>query len=240
MLDSGSNSLYLAIKNLNLPKGSEVILPSFTWVSCAQSILLNNLIPVFCDVDLYTQNVTVDLIKQKITYNQPFTNFGGSIAVSSNGNLILVGASNSDSNFGAGIVYTRNNSSGPWLFNNKLTGDSANDFFGTSVATNSDGTVLIIGGPADDNLAGSNAGAALVYTGNSNVGWKLRQKLTGDNADDFFGQSVATTNNGNIIIRFDAFVLDINTIRQQLTAQHFTIHHVFTTSKGSNIDNILF
>jgi aminotransferase len=69
MLDSGSNALFLAIKNLNLPKGSEVILPSFTWVSCAQSILLNNLIPVFCDVDLYTQNVTVDLIKQKITNN---------------------------------------------------------------------------------------------------------------------------------------------------------------------------
>jgi aminotransferase len=67
MVDSGSNALYLALKNLNLPKGSEVILPSFTWVSCAQSILLNDLIPVFCDVDLYTQNVTVDLIQEKIT-----------------------------------------------------------------------------------------------------------------------------------------------------------------------------
>jgi len=67
MLDSGSNALYLAIKNLNLPIGSEVILPSFTWVSCAQSILLNGLVPVFCDVDLYTQNVTCDLIKEKIT-----------------------------------------------------------------------------------------------------------------------------------------------------------------------------
>jgi len=69
MVDSGSNALYLALKNLNLPKGSEVILPSFTWVSCAQSILLNDLIPVFCDVDLFTQNVTVNLIKEKITNN---------------------------------------------------------------------------------------------------------------------------------------------------------------------------
>lgn len=69
MVDSGSNGLYLAIKNLNLPMGSEVIVPSFTWVSCAQSILLNNLKPVFCDVDLYTQNVTADLIEEKITKN---------------------------------------------------------------------------------------------------------------------------------------------------------------------------
>lgn len=67
MVDSGSNAIYLAIKSLNLPKNSEVILPSFTWVSCAQSIVLNNLKPVFCDVDLYTQNVTASHISKKIT-----------------------------------------------------------------------------------------------------------------------------------------------------------------------------
>jgi aminotransferase len=69
MVDSCSNALYLAIKSLNLPQKSEVILPSFTWVSCAQSILMNDLIPIFCDVDLYSQNVTTDLISQKITRN---------------------------------------------------------------------------------------------------------------------------------------------------------------------------
>lgn len=67
MVDSGSNAIYLALRNLNLPLGSEVILPSFTWVSCAQSILMNGLIPVFCDVDILTQNVTSKLISEKIT-----------------------------------------------------------------------------------------------------------------------------------------------------------------------------
>lgn len=67
MVDSCSNAIYLAIKSLNLPAKSEIILPSFTWVSCAQSVLMNNLIPVFCDVDLYSQNVTADLISEKIT-----------------------------------------------------------------------------------------------------------------------------------------------------------------------------
>ena len=57
MVDSGSNALYMAVKLLDLPPGSEVILPSFTWVSCAQAILLNGLRPVFCDVDLRTMNV---------------------------------------------------------------------------------------------------------------------------------------------------------------------------------------
>ncbi|CAG1004333.1 partial dTDP-4-dehydro-2,3,6-trideoxy-D-glucose 4-aminotransferase, partial [Anaerolineae bacterium] len=40
MVDSGSNALYMAIRLLDLPPGSEIIIPSFTWVSCAQAILL--------------------------------------------------------------------------------------------------------------------------------------------------------------------------------------------------------
>lgn len=57
MVDSGSNALYLATHLLDLPPGAEVIVPSFTWVSCAQAVLMANLKPVFCDVDLQTMNV---------------------------------------------------------------------------------------------------------------------------------------------------------------------------------------
>lgn len=67
LVDSGSNSLYLAIKLLDLPAGSEVILPSFTWVSCAQAILLAGCKPVFCDVDVETQNMTAETVKAQIT-----------------------------------------------------------------------------------------------------------------------------------------------------------------------------
>jgi len=69
LLDSGSNALYLAVKLLNLPKGSEIILPTFTWISCATAIILNDCIPVFCDVDLETQNITAETIAPKITSN---------------------------------------------------------------------------------------------------------------------------------------------------------------------------
>jgi dTDP-4-amino-4,6-dideoxygalactose transaminase len=48
-LNSGSNSLHLAIRLLDLPEGSEVILPSFTWIACANAVQLNRLQPVFCD-----------------------------------------------------------------------------------------------------------------------------------------------------------------------------------------------
>ena len=67
MVDSGSNALFMAVKLLNLPAGSEVILPSYTWVSCAQSIVMADLKPVFCDVDLNTMNVRVSDIQRSIT-----------------------------------------------------------------------------------------------------------------------------------------------------------------------------
>lgn len=57
MVDSGSNALFMAVSLLNLPRGSQVIVPSFTWVSCAQAVIMAGHHPVFCDVDPVTMNV---------------------------------------------------------------------------------------------------------------------------------------------------------------------------------------
>lgn len=67
MVDSGSNALFMAVKLLNLPAGSEIVLPSFTWVSCAQAVLMAGCVPVFCDVDIATMNVRREDIEPKIT-----------------------------------------------------------------------------------------------------------------------------------------------------------------------------
>jgi dTDP-4-amino-4,6-dideoxygalactose transaminase len=67
MLDSGSNALYMAVKLLDLPQGSEIIIPSYTWVSCAQVVMLCGHVPVFCDVDIRTMNVRSKDILPHIT-----------------------------------------------------------------------------------------------------------------------------------------------------------------------------
>ena len=67
MVDSGSNALFMAVTLLDLPPSSEIILPSFTWVSCAQAIILAGHKPVFCDNDLGTMNVRAEDIQQRIT-----------------------------------------------------------------------------------------------------------------------------------------------------------------------------
>ncbi|MFN8171173.1 MAG: DegT/DnrJ/EryC1/StrS family aminotransferase [Candidatus Nanopelagicales bacterium] len=67
MVDSGSNALLMATTLLDLPPGSEVIVPSFTWVSCAQAVILAGCRPVFCDVDPATMNVTAEHIERRVT-----------------------------------------------------------------------------------------------------------------------------------------------------------------------------
>src|SRR5476649_2249960 len=67
LLNSGSNSLHLALALLDLPEGSEVVLPSFTWIACANAVQLNRLAPVFCDVDVATCNMRPEDVERKIT-----------------------------------------------------------------------------------------------------------------------------------------------------------------------------
>lgn len=67
LVNSGSSALQLAVRLLDLPPGSEIILPSFTWVSCAHAIVLSGHKPVFCDVDTVTQNTNAKYIREKIS-----------------------------------------------------------------------------------------------------------------------------------------------------------------------------
>jgi len=63
---SGTAALELACA-ITLKKGDEVILPSFTFSSCANAIILSGAKPVFCDIDLHTYNIDSSEIEKKIT-----------------------------------------------------------------------------------------------------------------------------------------------------------------------------
>ncbi|MBU1896929.1 DegT/DnrJ/EryC1/StrS family aminotransferase [Myxococcota bacterium] len=59
--------LHLALAELEIGPGDEVIVPAFTWVSTAYVALHLGATPVFCDVDLRTFNIDVAQIEGKIT-----------------------------------------------------------------------------------------------------------------------------------------------------------------------------
>lgn len=66
-VSNGSAALDVAIKALNLKKGDEVIMPTFTIISPAQSLINVGAIPVLVDSDATTWNMDVNQIEAKIT-----------------------------------------------------------------------------------------------------------------------------------------------------------------------------
>lgn len=65
-VSNGTAALEAAIQALRLEKGSEVILPAFTIMSCAQAIVKAGLIPVVVDCEYDTWNMDVKLVEEKI------------------------------------------------------------------------------------------------------------------------------------------------------------------------------
>lgn len=66
-VSSGTAALETAIQALELPRGSEMILPAFTIISCAQAVVKAGLIPVVVDCREDTWNMDVEQIEEKIT-----------------------------------------------------------------------------------------------------------------------------------------------------------------------------
>ena len=174
---------------------------------------------------VFTGNSTVGWTqKQKLSGDSANDQFGTSVATNGDGTLIVMGGIGNDGGTtigsGAALVFTGNSTVG-WTQKQKLSGDSANDQFGTSVATNGDGTLIVMGGIGNDGGTAVGSGAALVFTGNSTVGWTQKQKLSGDSAQDQFGFSVAINNNGTVIVMGGRFH-DPNSVSNAGAALVFT------------------
>src|SRR3989344_8285671 len=67
MVNSGSSANLLAFEILNLPRGSEVITPIFTFSTTLAPIIQKGLVPVFVDVQEGTYLIDIDQIERLIT-----------------------------------------------------------------------------------------------------------------------------------------------------------------------------
>jgi len=66
-VSNGTVALQAAVKALDLPYGSEVIIPDFTIISCALAVIYNGLIPVSVDAAPETWTIDPDKIEESIT-----------------------------------------------------------------------------------------------------------------------------------------------------------------------------
>ena len=66
-VNSGSSALLIGVEAFDFPDGSEVITPALTFSTSVGSIVKNNLVPVFVDVEPLSYNIDVSQIESQIT-----------------------------------------------------------------------------------------------------------------------------------------------------------------------------
>jgi len=67
MVNSGTSALILAIKIFDFPKNSEIITPGLNFGTAVSSIILNDLQPVFVDIERDTLQINPDIIEKRIS-----------------------------------------------------------------------------------------------------------------------------------------------------------------------------
>lgn len=142
--------------------------------------------------------------------------FGGQLALSSNGNTLAVGAQFEDQaaaaysgGLGTGAVYVfSRNADAVWSEQALLRASNLglNNRFGASLSLAADGLTLAVGAPLEDNdamgtpNAAFDSGAAYLFTSDGSV-WTQRAYLKAANAEaaDRFGTSVALSPDGGTL-----------------------------------------
>ena len=123
-----------------------------------------------------------------------YENFGSSVAISADGNTVLIGKDQS----AAAYIFTRSGST--WVEQQKILASDGGDF-GQSVAISADGNTVLIGQRSQDTYPNFSNGAAYIFTRSGNT-WVEQQKiLTSDiESNDQLGFSVAISADGNTVL----------------------------------------
>ena len=66
-VSNGTAALEVAVQALGIKDGDEVIMPTFTIISCAMAVTKVGAVPVLVDSDLHTWNMNIEEIEAKIT-----------------------------------------------------------------------------------------------------------------------------------------------------------------------------
>jgi hypothetical protein len=133
---------------------------------------------------------------------------GYSVSLSSDGNVVAIGAPYNDGNgtdSGHVRVYEWNADTLPPSWNQlgtDIDGEAADDLSGTSVSLSSDGTVLAIGAPGNVlDSTGYYDGHVRVYEWNADASsWRQRRiDIDAEATGDKFGTSVSLSNDGTVL-----------------------------------------
>ncbi|MBI2441929.1 MAG: hypothetical protein HYV35_11240 [Lentisphaerae bacterium] len=176
---------------------------------------------------VFTRSGSTWTQQQKLTVvdGAAYDYLGTSVALNSDGNTAIAGASHADvgGNYDRGAAYVFARSGSTWTEQEKLIASdgASSDELGNAVALSGDGNTAIAGAH-QANAGGDDQGAAYVFT-RSGTDWTQQQKLTAaDGAmNDYLGHSVSLSSDGNMAIA-GAYQADVGVITNQGAAYAFT------------------
>ena len=129
-------------------------------------------------------------------------NFSYDVDISTDGNTVAVGSllGTSDSQKGAGYIFTRSGTT--WSQEAKLQPSdvAASDYVGTAISISGDGNTLVINARGHDS-GQTNAGAAYIFT-RSGTTWSQEAKLVASSQGQYynFGVDVAISRDGDTVV----------------------------------------
>ncbi len=197
----------------------------------------------------------------KASNTDAYDAFGSELAISADGNTLVAAAfgeyscatgingsqsSNSCAAAGAAYVFTRSGTAWSQQAYIKASNTETRDYFGTEVALSGDGNTLAVGAYDEDSAetgvngvqadnSAVDSGAVYVFT-RSGTTWTQQAYVKASNteAEDFFGQSLALSGDGNTLAvgapREDSAATGIDGVQTDNSAIESGAVYVFTRS----------
>lgn len=140
-------------------------------------------------------------IGQRINGEAEEDQAGHDVSISSNGNIIAVGARYNDGNgMRSGHVRVFENIAGNWTkIGQDIDGAAAEDRSGSTLSLSSDGSIVAIGASSNDGN-GSQSGHVRVFENIDGTWTKIGQDITGKMPGDGLGWSLDLSSDGNIVV----------------------------------------
>jgi hypothetical protein len=161
---------------------------------------------------------------------------GWSTAISSDGNVVAMGSTNSSAGgSNSGQVRVFGFSNGAWAqIGASLNGESSGDQTGQSVSLSSSGSIVAIGEPFNNDL-GFTSGQVRVFKNNNNNWVQVGQDLYGENASAEMGKSVDLSADGSVVA-FGAPNTTVNAAFFTGRVKVFVMQNNTWVQKGGNLD----
>ena len=134
---------------------------------------------------------------QNIEGTTNFENFGYSVSLSDNGQILAIGAPYNNNRTGIVKVYEFSNNN--WIqLGSNINGDSAGDWNGNSVSLSADGKILAVGAK-NNNDNGNKSGHVRIFELNNTDWIQLGNNIAGEDEYNDSGYSVSLSADGTVV-----------------------------------------